>query len=138
MINNMQNPYMFNQMPNYQPQTDWQRINQINQYVRGFPQQSMPMGLPGKFIKSPNDVVVSEVPQDGSVAFFPTTDFKKIYAKAWTSDGKIQTEEYVLRETSEDVKPNFQNDILARLDRIEEMLSTPKRTTKRNEVDKND
>lgn len=132
MINN---PYIYNQMPGYQQPQDMQRVNP---YMRGFPQPpSVPLGLPGKYIQNLNDVVVSEVPQDGSVAFFPTSDFSKIYAKAWTADGKIQTEEYVLQKSIKE--PNFQEDIMERLERIEGMLSfLPKKNTKKKEADTDD
>lgn len=138
MINNMQTQYGVygNQLNSYQAQ-DWQRMN--NPYMRGFPQQSIQPGLPGKYINNLNDVVVSEVPQDGSVAFFPTSDFSKIYAKAWTADGKIQTEEYVLQKSTEEKKPDLTQDILVRLTRIEDMLSfLPKKTTKKKEVEADD
>lgn len=138
MINNMQPQYMYGQ-PNYQGQ-DWQRMNQtINPYMRGFPQSNLQNGLPGKYIQNLNDIVVSEVPQDGSVAFFPTSDFQKIYAKAWTAEGKIQTEEYILQKPQQEKQPGVQEDILQRLTRIEDLLSsTPKKTVKKKEADIDD
>lgn len=138
MNNNIQqNPYFYN-MPGY-PQN--------NQYMRAYQQLQAPQmqyqqiqNIPGKFINSLQDIVVSDVPQDGSVAFFPTADYKKIYAKGWNADGTIHTEEYILVSDQENhEKPNFENDILARLGRIEEMLSQPaKKSVKKKEVDSDD
>ena len=69
MINNMQpQNYMYGQQMQSYQSPEWQRPT-INPYLRGFPQPSQPTGLPGKYIQTLNDVVVSEVPQDGSVAF---------------------------------------------------------------------
>lgn len=135
MINNMQ-PQMYGQLKNYQT-PEWQRMN-INPYMRGFPQQLQQTGLPGKYIQSLNDVVVSEVPQDGSVAFFPTSDFSKIYAKAWTADGKIQTEEYVQVKGNQIEMPGIEQQILSRLEKIEEMLTPQKKVTKKKEADSDD
>lgn len=109
----------------YNPLADMQQRVMNNPYLRGFPTQQ-PTGLPGKYIHNLNDIVVSEVPQDGSVAFFPTNDFSKIYAKAWTADGKIQTEEYVLAKDSKHSEKTFESVIFERLDRIENMLSQRK------------
>ncbi len=121
--------------------------NQANQLMRAYQQlQNSQMqyqqmqNIPGKFINTLQDIVVSDVPQDGSLAFFPTADYKKIYAKGWNADGTIHTEEYVhVSHQENQEKPNFENDILARLGRIEEMLSQPARKpARKKEVDSDD
>lgn len=128
MMNNQQTNPQYQQYNayGYNPLADMQQRMMNNPYLRGFPPQQ-PTGLPGKFIQNLNDIVVSEVPQDGSVAFFPTNDFSKIYAKAWTSDGKIQTEEYILAKDSKKTEKSFESVICERLDRIENMLSKSKK-----------
>ena len=64
-------------------------------------QQPMPYNQPqqppvqGHWVASPAEITPREVPMDGSVAFFPTKDYSKIYAKAWDQNGTIKTVEYV-------------------------------------------
>lgn len=137
MNNNIQqNPYYYGM----------QGYPQANPYMRAYQQPQMPQmqyqqvqSIPGKFIQSLQEIVVSDVPQDGSVAFFPTADYKKIYAKGWNADGTIHTEEYILVSQEKVEKPTFESDILARLGRIEEMLSQPaKKSVKKKEVDSDD
>lgn len=52
--------------------------------------------LPCRVIGSLNDIRPSEVPMDGTAAFFVLSDGSKIYAKQWNTFGNIETAEYNL------------------------------------------
>lgn len=69
---------------------------------------------------------------DGSASFFPTNDGKYIYAKCWNSNGEIITAKYVRDDTPEPARPNPQQDILDRLERIEKLV-TPKKAANNKE-----
>lgn len=101
--------------------------------------------ISGRMIGNISEVVPNEVPMDGSVSFFPQSDYSCIYAKKWNTDGTIQTVKFVpvvetdkTQETSasnfkanwEDLADDMAN-ISNRLENIEKLL-TPKttRTTK--------
>lgn len=77
----------------YSPQ-----VPQINERI--FQQTSQqtppprPTYLPGRVVNSPDDIRASEIPMDGTVAVFPSSDYSHIILKAWNSNGSIQTEIY--------------------------------------------
>lgn len=81
--------------------------------------------LSGRIIQQLNEITPQEVPMDGSVSLFPQNDYSCIYAKAWNSQGGIDTVKYVPEKIDH---PNDQNGdqwnaIFNRLDRIEQMLN---------------
>lgn len=104
---------------------------------------SQPKTLEGKMINSVNDITPDHVPMNGSVGFFPLSDYSRIIAKSWNSDGTITTVEYapvVQQETTtekvEEVNPNeaFFSEIIKRLDRLEDRMSN-KNNYKKNKED---
>lgn len=90
-INN--NPYQ-QQMNSYMPQYPAYQYNQMgNMQQRYQPQQEFQMqsGLFGKVVQDAENIIPSDVPMNGAVAFFPKSDLSEIYAKQWGTDGKIST-----------------------------------------------
>lgn len=87
-----------------------------------------PAYLPGRVIASPEDVRASEIPMDGTVAVFPSSDYSYVLLKAWNSNGSIQTEIYQHvnpNTTKEDTKfEEFKMSLNERLERIEKMLTS--------------
>lgn len=82
----------------------------------------------GRVVNDPNEITANEIPMDGSVSLFPTSDYSKIYAKAWNGNGLITTKTFVLEEpiNTQNAAPeadSFQTEIRVRLDKIEKMLS---------------
>lgn len=55
----------------------------------------MPM-IYGRMVNNENDIFPNQIPNDGSMAYFPTTDGNKIYARAWRPDGTIMSVTYTL------------------------------------------
>lgn len=82
----------------------------------------------GRVVNDPNEITANEIPMDGSVSLFPTSDYSKIYAKAWNGNGLITTKTFVLEEpiNTQNAAPeadSFQTEIRVRLDKIEKILS---------------
>lgn len=91
----------------------------------GYNQQPIP-SLSGRMVTNPQEIRPNEVPMDGSVSFFPASDGSYIYAKFWGPDGNIQTRVFVPEQPapSEEVQgPSEFNQVMARLDKIEQMLT---------------
>ncbi len=100
--------------------------NQQQQYAPVQPPQ--PQRLNGHVIQSPNDVITPDsVPMDGTVSYFPVANGNSIIAKYWSDQG-IQTREYALvvdeQPTNGQSKADFENEVLERLEVIEQKLST--------------
>lgn len=120
---------------------------QLNQNGSNFTQNS----IRGRVISDISQVTPNEVPMDGTVSLFATSDYSKIYAKQWASDGTIKTMEYVpaiSTETSvqqESPVDLLRNEVMGRLDDIVAMVagittqttssSTKKTTNTRKEVE---
>lgn len=84
------------------------------------PIQQIPISsLRGKFIDTPNDIAISDVPSDGSTGVFPSKDGNYIITKTWAADGSVQTEKY-LKEKPKNTEPaiNLQ-DLLRRVESLE-------------------
>lgn len=75
----------------------------------------------GKRVNTENDIAPNEVPMDGSIALFLANDLTCIFAKAWNSQGGIDTVRFVPEKPIQQpaTDNNFQQEIFARLDRIE-------------------
>lgn len=138
---NPYNPYNQQYTNPYQQQPDAQQM-QPNYQQTAMPQQIK--GINGRVIGNVNEVTPNEVPMDGNVSLFPMSDYSCIYAKMWNTDGTIQTIKFIpVVENVQEAQQTQQltdvhyNNILERLDKIEQML-TPKKTnsraTKKEEV----
>lgn len=106
-----------------QPSANWNRPVMASQYNN--------FGLPGRVIANANDIRPGDVPMDGSVSLFPTSDYTSIYAKAWGADGTIQTIRYIPEPSNQpeviDVpvtsEPSELSKVMDRLDAIEQLLT---------------
>ena len=109
----------YNQFPTFQPQQS---------YVQ---QQTAPQIRPvnGRIVSSENDITPNDVPMDNSVSLFPTEDYSCIFAKQWTSDGKIKTIRFVPVENEDDYTPSvsFEEEIRGELAEIKKLLTRPKK-----------
>lgn len=125
---NNQMPYW---APNYYSPTPTANTQYNNFQPSAMPNQNggmRPGIIYGRIVNDPNEITANEIPMDGSVSLFPTSDYSKIYAKAWNGNGLITTKTFVLEEpiTTQNTAPeadSFQTEMRARLDNIEKMLS---------------
>lgn len=84
--------------------------------------------LPGKLINNLNDIRPQNIPYDGTVAWFPASDYSCVFAKGWSDSGdRIDTIKYVPEQRAnqeQQVSPEMQllQAIIQRQDRIEQML----------------
>ncbi len=115
-------------VPNIQP-PQWPG-GQPNQFISPNYQQApaqpqrIPIGIPGRVVKNPNEIRPNDVPMDGSPSYFPTDDGNYIFAKCWNSDGTIRTVRYGrIDEAIQESEADVSKAILDRLDRIEKALS---------------
>lgn len=122
------------QVPNF-PQ-------QMPQY--GTPNMPYPQnnqnGIRGRVITDISQVTPNEVPMDGTVSLFATSDYSCIYAKQWAADGTIKTMKYIPVVSTENLVQNenpvelLRNEVMGRLDDIVAMVAgigaqtTPKKT----------
>lgn len=84
----------------------------------------------GKMINSPDEIVANDVPMDGSIALFMMRDLSTIYAKAWNSNGTIDTVRYVPEKVpqstsqSQDIDMDqFQQEVFRRFDKLEKAVT---------------
>lgn len=80
----MQQPMMFNQMPQYSPYTD--RLAQLQVQQQQL-QASQNMATLGKVVESEDVLKTLEIPMDGQQYYFPKADGTEIYAKQWLPNG---------------------------------------------------
>lgn len=116
---NWNRPVFSNGNQNYLP------YNQQMPSTVGGMTQPIP-SLSGRMVTSPQEIRPNEVPMDGSVSFFPSSDGSYIYAKFWGPDGNIQTRVFVPEQpvSMEGTQTSSEFDqVMARLDKIEQMLT---------------
>lgn len=70
--------------------------NQVNStYFPPATQQPVyPKYIPGHIVNTIAEVVPNDVPMNGSISVFPTSDGQNIFTKAWNADGTISTVRY--------------------------------------------
>lgn len=120
-------PAMANQQPSSFPAM--QNPNTANMFQqRGLTSQG-PSTMPGRIVASEQEILPNEIPMDGSIALFLQSDLQCIYAKAWNNRGTIDNVRYILERPAEpqqdlsaQANDQFQQDLMARLAKIEEML----------------
>lgn len=132
----MQNPYIdrMNQMQQYQQNM---QMNQP-QFQMQTPQ---PPGINGRVVNDFSEITASDVPMNGSAAFFPKSDGAEIQVRAWSPNGTIQTVIYrpVFEQNgaegtntpqmdfnalNEDVRA-LREEITARFDKLEQSIIKP-------------
>lgn len=100
-----------------------------------FAPQQAHYNLRGRYIQSPDDIQAGEVPMDGSVSFFPTSDNSAIIGKMWDKNGKLQQVRYIPDTVVEEQLKAFQanqsatitttlNTILDKISKIESSLNS--------------
>ncbi len=139
----MQNPYMdrTNQMQQYQQNL------QIPQQIPTMQQPVQPIGLVGRPVNDFSEIKADDVPMNGTPAIFIKNDMSEIEVRVWCKDGLIRPTSYkpVLEKNqaeatntpqmdfnalNEDVRA-LREDIIARLDRLEQSMAVPAAKTAR-------
>ena len=94
---------MFTYNPYYQPQMNRYQPMDYQQYQPSYPQnpQSYQQVLQGKAVESVDVVKAMDIPLDGSISYFPTTDGTAIVTKQLLKDGTSRTIIYKPTETNE-------------------------------------
>lgn len=87
------NPMLSPQQRLMQMEQQYPQFSQQNQFMQQ-PVQQQPQGIVGKIVNDFSELTANDVPMNGSAAFFPKTDGSEIQARAWTSNGTIQTVVY--------------------------------------------
>lgn len=82
----------------------------------------------GRIVDSEQDIMPAEIPMDGSICLFMTSDCKSIIAKQWDSNGTLQS--IIYEPSAPAPKEQSQNcsyeGLKEQLDRIEGMLKRDK------------
>lgn len=101
---------------NNQPQIQNQQQNNQNQtnYQQTY--------IPGRFVNSPDEIGIIEVPMNYPMSIFPKLDRTELYVKYWTEQG-VQTETFVRKTPEEPAINASESDILNALNNIMERLS---------------
>lgn len=98
---------MFTYNPYYQPQMNRYQPIDYQQYQPSYPQnpqsyqQSYQQVLQGKAVESVDVVKAMDIPLDGSISYFPTTDGTAIVTKQLQKDGTSRTIIYKPTVTNE-------------------------------------
>lgn len=114
-----------------QPQPGWSQPQMQNQQQFGRP---VPSSIPGRIIQNPMEITPEEVPMNGTVSLFPSTDYSYIIAKQWNQNGTIDTLRFVPepqvvnQETATELDP-FKKEVIDRLDKLENLLSPAENTS---------
>lgn len=86
-----------------------------------------PHTVPCRVVNNPADITPSEIPMDGRVSLFLSSDNSYIIAKQWNQNGLIDTAIYrpeiQNQQTDEEAVP-FKQEVLDRLSRIESFFET--------------
>lgn len=108
-------PQPRNSYPNFYPQLSLQQQ----------PSFQKSLNVNGRIVKSENEIMPNEIPMDGSISLFPLTDYSKIVAKQWNSDGTISTVEFSPVKTEETTsEPKFEESVMKRFDNLEAILTS--------------
>lgn len=134
---------MYTQPMSYLPNQQMQEQQYQNQQMQ---QQSQQNRLTGRIVGSAMEINANEVPMNGSVGIFPTSDMKEIFVKSWNANGSIDTIVYK-PEIKEEVIPVdktkaledelqlFRKEIFERFDNLEKSLN--RQQQKNNQGSKN-
>lgn len=91
--------------PQFQQQYQQQYPQQYQQYQPTW----QPRQIQGRTVSSPDEITVQDVPSDGSLALFPSSDGSCIYGKRWESNGSISTCVYVQQQVETERPDRIQN-----------------------------
>lgn len=123
------NPYFTPQpvYPSYMPlqSTTVPPYSQPNMQT---PQQA---SIRGYFVNNENDIPPQDVPMDGTMAFFPTSDGKTVIGKRWNGNGGIETVIFSKDEPVQETMnagPRFEDEVLEKLNDIQSSLKNRRYT----------
>lgn len=102
------------------PQFQQQYPQQYQQQYQQYQPTWQPRQIQGRTVSSPDEITVQDVPSDGSLALFPSSDGSCIYGKRWESNGSISTCVYVQQQV-ETERPDRIQDISDKLDTCERL-----------------
>ncbi len=124
----MQNPYSF------------QQTIPMQQQMQPMP-GSLDGGIRGRIVNSEKEIAPNEAPMDKRMTFFPLSDNTCIIGKIWDDSGKLQTTRFFPEQTdpdgSMDVRTDSSNEVLGRLDSLDEKIENLERLIKRNANNRN-
>ena len=86
------------------------------------PQRNTPSVLPRKLVESIDVLRSIDIPFDGNVYYFPKADRSEVYTKRWLQNGTTEQLVYKLVSEETENKSNPINDIMEKLDGIEERI----------------
>lgn len=124
---------MFNQpqyqgMPQYNPYQYQPQYNPYQQQPMQQPvqqsQQQQAQSLVGRMTNANENIPVSDVPTNGTPAYFPMQDGSAILVKSWQPDGTIRTIKYVPDQQPVEPQASVQEDILTKLNTMEQSMNT--------------
>ena len=127
----MNNPYQFGNYGQFNP---YQPVNQMQYQYQQPPR--MPQ-VTGRIVNSVDEIMVQEVPTDGTLALFPAADSSCVFGKRWNPNGTIETVRFVPEAAAvEQAAADPFASINARIDgifaKLEELSETmPKRQMRR-------
>lgn len=112
----MYNPYISQYPQNNNMPTYWQPSPYNN-----MPQVQQPQALTGRVVNSLEEITANDVPMSGA-AYFPKSDNKEIYLKAWNANGTINTLIYKLDQNANNIFADpGKNDLLELTNKINEL-----------------
>ena len=122
------NPYFAPQpvYPSYMPPQS--TVTPYSQPNMQTPQQA---SIRGYFVNNENDIPPQDVPMDGTMAFFPTSDGKRVIGKRWNGNGGIETVIFSKDEPVQEAMnagPRFEDEVLEKLNDIQSSLKNRRYT----------
>lgn len=132
-------PSVFNTQPNYgyvnspvysQPQRTYIPQPQAQQMMQPA-QQPQVQTIKGRMVNDESEITAQEVPMDGTVSYFPKSDYSCIFAKVWNNEGGISTFKFVPEletveeEQTDTTKMEDLKEVNNKLDEILAYLSKP-------------
>lgn len=126
-------PAQQNNMANYSQSTQNVASQQATSPFAKSQVTQPPSVFPGKFITSEKDIDAKDVLMEAPLSLFPSNNFDYIIAKAWNSQGTIDTVVYVPQQQApKEPKEDPFEKLNARLDRIEKSLSYRRKPYNKN------
>ena len=101
------------------------QLNQLRQPVAN-------LGLSGKVVESIDVVKATDIPMDGNMYYFPKADGTEVYSKRWLPNGKTEVVTYKTAEEVAVQEETSNNEVLEKLNSIDERLVKLERILGRN------
>ena len=110
---------------------------QYQQMIQPQPQVAQPQVIQPQLARMVNDfneITIGDIPTNGTAAFFIKADMSEIQSRRWSEDGRVLSNTYSINTEVNEPKTDPFEEIIKRLDAIEEKIVT-KPTTRRKEPD---